>query len=92
MWGWHPSSRAIRLSSPSGQCLWWLAALGRVLPQTYTFQVMRLATLSGASIPAVTPALIGLALGAAVTMGLGIGMMSWALRRAERTAGLGVVV
>lgn len=38
------------------------------------------------------PALIGLALGAVVTMGLGVGMMQWALRRAERTVGLGGVV
>jgi ABC-2 type transport system permease protein len=70
----------------------WLASLGRVLPQTYAFHVMRSAALSGASIPALIPALIGLALGAVVTMGLGVGMMHWALRRAERTAGLGVVV
>jgi ABC-2 type transport system permease protein len=70
----------------------WLAALGRVLPQTYAFHVMRLAMLSGAPVSSLTPALIGLALGAVVTMGLGVGMMHWALRHAERTAGLGVVV
>ncbi|MDA8206439.1 MAG: ABC transporter permease [Thermaerobacter sp.] len=70
----------------------WLAALGRVLPQTYAFHVMRLAMLSGTPVSSLIPALIGLALGAVVTMGLGVGMMHWALRRAERTAGLGVVV
>jgi ABC-2 type transport system permease protein len=70
----------------------WLATLGRVLPQTYAFHVMRMATLVGTPTPSLMPALIGLALGAVVTMGLGIAMMQWALRRAERTAGLGVVV
>lgn len=70
----------------------WLAGLGRVLPQTYAFHVMRLAMLSGTPVSSLIPALIGLALGAVVAMGLGIGMMRWALRRAERTAGLGVVV
>lgn len=70
----------------------WLATLGRVLPQTYAFHVVRLAMLSGAPVSSLAPALIGLAIGAVVTMGLGIGMMHWALRRAEQRAGLGVVV
>ncbi len=70
----------------------WLAVLGRVLPQTYAFHVMRLAMLSGTPVSSLIPALIGLAVGAVVTIGLGVGMMHWALRRAERTAGLGVVV
>lgn len=70
----------------------WLAVMGQVLPQTYAFQIVRLAFLTGASLTSLAPALLGLLVGAVVTMGLGVGMMGLALRRAEQKGGLGVVV
>ncbi len=70
----------------------WLASVGRVLPQTYAFEIMRLATLSGVSIASLGTFFVGLGLGSTTAMGLGILMMIWALRHAEKAAGLGVVV
>lgn len=70
----------------------WLASLGRVLPQTYAFEIMRLATLSGASTSSLGSLFVGLGLGSTTAMGLGILMMIWALRHAEKVSGLGVVV
>ncbi len=70
----------------------WLRAFGQALPQTYAFSAMRLLVLSGAGPHAVTGALAGLAVGAVAALALGLTMMRWALVRAERLSGLGVVV
>lgn len=70
----------------------WLRAVGQVLPQTLTFDAMRLLVLSGAAPAQVLAPLEGLLVGALFTVTLGVLMMQWALKRAERTAGLGVVV
>ncbi len=70
----------------------WLRVLGRVLPQTYAFHLVRLAALTGRPFSSLMPALLGLFVGAVLTMGLGVGMMALALRRAEQKGGLGVVV
>ncbi len=70
----------------------WLRVLGRVLPQTYAFHLVRLAALTGRPFSSLMPALLGLFVGAVLTMRLGVGMMALALRRAEQKGGLGVVV
>lgn len=70
----------------------WLRAIGQVLPQTFTFAAMRLLVLNGAGPAKVLAPLEGLSVGALVAISLGFFMMQWALKRAERTAGLGVVV
>ena len=70
----------------------WLRAVGRVLPQTYTFSAMRLIVLRGAAGPAATGDVVGLGVAAALALGLGTLMLRWALLRAERRSGLGVTV
>lgn len=70
----------------------WLRGIGQVLPQTYTFSAMRLLVLTGATPAAVSHDVAGLLAGAALTTAAGILMMRWALVRAERLSGLGVVV
>ena len=72
----------------------WLQAVGAVLPQTYAFTAARalLLTPAGGATPAVGPSLLGLALAAGIALSVGCGLFAWALRRAERQGGLGVVV
>lgn len=69
----------------------WLADIGRLLPQTYAFRAIRLAALSGAPPNVLRAPLEGLVWGTLVTMTLGVVMMHWALRWAEKGAGLSVV-
>jgi ABC-2 type transport system permease protein len=70
----------------------WLRALGAALPQTYGLAVVRALTLTGADAGLVSANLVGLLLTSAVAAGAGYGMLTWALRRAERQGGIGVVV
>lgn len=70
----------------------WLAVIGSVLPQTYTFNAMRATILNGSGFSVITPDLFGLGVSTVIVMGLGLVMMRWALVRAERQSGLGVVV
>lgn len=70
----------------------WLALVGSILPQTYTFSAMRATILNGSGFGVVAPDLLGLGVGTVLVLVLGLGMMWWALNRAERQAGLGVVV
>ena len=70
----------------------WLRAVGLALPQTYAFSAMRRLVLSGAGAHSVAGALLGLGVGAVAALALGLVMMRWALVRAERLSGLGVVV
>lgn len=70
----------------------WLATIGSILPQTYTFSAMRSTVLNGSGFHTVSADLLGLGSGTIVLVGLGLAMMRWALNRAERQAGLGVVV
>ncbi len=70
----------------------WLQGLGRVVPQTYAFSAMRLLVLTGSAGRSVSGAMTGLLLGAAAAVIIGGLMMRWALIRAERLSGLGVVV
>ena len=70
----------------------WLAGIGSVLPQTYTFNAMRSTILNGSGFSSITPDLLGLGTGTVIVVGLGLVMMRWALARAERQSGLGVVV
>ncbi|MHB1505683.1 MAG: ABC transporter permease [Sulfobacillus sp.] len=70
----------------------WLRALGQALPQTYAFSAMRLLVLSGAGPQTVAGSLEGLAGGGVAALIAGLVMMRWALVRAERMSGLGVVV
>ncbi len=70
----------------------WLQSLGAVLPQTYAFSAMRLLVLAGAGPGPVAHDLLGLGVGAALSLCLGILLTAHALRRAERESGLGVVV
>lgn len=69
-----------------------LKAVGAVLPQTYAFAGMRLIVLMGSGFGAVAPDIWGLAAGAALALSGGILLVAHSLRRAERHAGLGVVV
>lgn len=70
----------------------WLRAIGGVLPQTYGLAAMRALVLTGADAGLVRESLLGLFITAAVAIAAGYGMMRWALRRAERQRGIGVVV
>lgn len=70
----------------------WLRAVGNVLPQTYGFAAVRALVLTGASARLVTGNLLGLLIASALAVAAGYGMLSWALRRAERRGGIGVVV
>ncbi len=72
----------------------WLQRLSGVLPQTYGLAAVRLIVLTGASwdSAALWANLVPLALATLLTLLFGYGMLSWALRRAERGGGIGVVV
>ncbi|HEX8729896.1 MAG TPA: ABC transporter permease [Ktedonobacterales bacterium] len=70
----------------------WLRAIGGVLPQTYGLAVLRALVLTGADAGLVRGSLIGLLITSAVAIAAGYGMLAWALRRAERRGGIGVVV
>lgn len=72
----------------------WLQWLSGVLPQTYGLAAVRLIVLPGASwdSAALWANLAPLALATLLTLLFGYGMLTWALRRAERAGGIGVVV
>ncbi len=70
----------------------WLRAAGQALPQTYVFTAMRSLLLTGARGPAVIAQVVPLGVESTVLVAGGAAMMAWALRRAERRGGLGVVV
>jgi ABC-2 type transport system permease protein len=70
----------------------WLRAVGGALPQTYGFAAVRALVLSGADASLVAGNLLGLLVATALALGVGGAMLSWALRRAERGGGIGVVV
>ncbi|HKV83960.1 MAG TPA: ABC transporter permease [Ktedonobacterales bacterium] len=70
----------------------WLRAVGGMLPQTYGLAAVRALVLSGADTGLVAGNLVGLLVAATVAVGCGGAMLTWALRRAERRGGIGVVV
>lgn len=72
----------------------WLQSLSALLPQTYGFAVVRALVLTGApwNASVVWENLLPLALATLLTLGTGYAMLSTALRRAERSGGVGVVV
>lgn len=70
----------------------WLRAIGTVLPQTYGLAVVRALVLSGADAGLVAGSFVGLLVSSALACVAGYGMLRWALRRAERHGGIGVVV
>jgi ABC-2 type transport system permease protein len=72
----------------------WLQWLSGVLPQTYGLAAVRLIVLTGAGwqSAALWANLAPLALATLLTLVFGYGMLTWALRRAERGGGIGVVV
>jgi ABC-2 type transport system permease protein len=70
----------------------WLRAIGTVLPQTYGLAAVRALVLTGADARFVAGSLFGLLVTAALACAAGFGMLTWALHRAERGGGIGVVV
>lgn len=70
----------------------WLRAVGAVLPQTYGFAAVRALVLRGADARLVAGNLLGLLVATFLAIGCGVAMLTWALRRAERRGGIGVVV
>jgi ABC-2 type transport system permease protein len=70
----------------------WLRAIGSVLPQTYGLSAVRALVLTGADARLVAADLAGLLVTSLVAVAAGYGMLTWALRRAERRGGIGVVV
>jgi|GEM_PF-838239 ABC-2 type transport system permease protein len=70
----------------------WLRAIGGILPQTYGFATVRALVLEGADIHLVVGSFVGLVITTALAIAAGYGMLTWALRRAERRGGIGVVV
>ncbi len=70
----------------------WLRAVGSVLPQTYGLAAVRALVLNGADAGLVAGNLLGLFVTSALAVAAGYGMLTWALRRAERRGGIGVVV
>lgn len=70
----------------------WLRALGTVLPQTYGLAAVRALVLNGADAGIVAGSLLGLLVTSVLACATGYGMLTWALRRAERRGGIGVVV
>jgi len=70
----------------------WLRALGQDLPQTAAFSSMRLLVLQGAFNGAVQHLVLELGVEAVGFVALGVYLVGWGLRRAERLSGLGVVV
>jgi hypothetical protein len=63
-----------------------------VLPQTYGLAAVRALVLTGADPRIVVGGIAGLLVTSALACGSGFGMLTWALRRAERRGGIGVVV
>jgi ABC-2 type transport system permease protein len=70
----------------------WLRAIGSVLPQTYGLSAVRVLVLTGADASLVRGSVLGLLITSALAIAAGYGMLTWALRRAERQGGIGVVV
>lgn len=70
----------------------WLRAVGGVLPQTYGLAAVRALILTGARPGLVMSNLLGLLVATSLCVAAGYGMFTWALRRAERLGGIGVVV
>jgi ABC-2 type transport system permease protein len=70
----------------------WLRALGSVLPQTYGLSAVRALVLTGADASLVRGSVLGLFITSVLAIAAGYGMLTWALRRAERQGGIGVVV
>jgi ABC-2 type transport system permease protein len=72
----------------------WLQRLSGILPQTYGLAVVRALVLTGApwNAPIIWENLLPLALATLLTLLSGYAMLSMALRRAERSGGVGVVV
>lgn len=70
----------------------WLRAVGGVLPQTYGLAAVRALILTGARPDLVMGSLLGLLVASSLCVAVGYGMLTWALRRAERLSGIGVVV
>ena len=70
----------------------WLRAIGAVLPQTFGLAAVRALILIGARPSLVMGNLLGLVAATLLCVAAGYGMLTWALRRAERQGGIGVVV
>jgi ABC-2 type transport system permease protein len=70
----------------------WLRAIGGVLPQTYGLAAVRALVLTGGRPQLVMGSLLGLLVASSLCVAVGYGMLTWALRRAERLSGIGVVV
>lgn len=72
----------------------WLKGIGNVLPQTYGFEMMRATLLTGAgwSSSGILTSLLPLGVATLITIGGGYLMLRFALHRAERKGGIGVVV
>lgn len=72
----------------------WLKGVGKVLPQTYGFEMMRSTLLTGAgwNSSAILTSLLPLAAATVITVAGGYLMLRFALRRAEQKGGIGVVV
>lgn len=70
----------------------WLRAIGAVLPQTYGLSAVRALVLTGADAHLIAGSLLGLFITTALACTVGYAMLRWALRRAERGNGIGVVV
>src|SRR5262245_39795761 len=70
----------------------WLRAIGSVLPQTYGFAAVRALVLEGADGHLIIGSFVGLLVTSVLACATGYAMLTWALRRAERRGGIGVVV
>jgi ABC-type uncharacterized transport system permease subunit len=72
----------------------WVQQVGKLLPQTEAFSVVRAVLLTGAGFDShlVVTSLLGLALITAIAVVWGYLMLQAALRRAEQRGGIGVVV
>jgi hypothetical protein len=66
----------------------WLRDTGTVLPQTYGLSAVRALVLSGADPSLVRGSVLGLLITSVLAVAAGCGMLTWALRRAERQGGL----
>jgi ABC-2 type transport system permease protein len=70
----------------------WVRAIGSILPQTYGLAAVRALVLASADVGLVRDSLVGLLIASALAVTAGYVMLTWALRRAERQGGIGVVV
>lgn len=70
----------------------WLRAIGSFLPQTYGLAAVRALVLASADAGLVRDSLVGLLTASVLAVVVGYAMLTWALRRAERQGGIGVVV